>query len=320
MAQKPLTVDRDARLLARIAWAYHVEELTQEAVAEKLGLTRLRVNRALAEARRCGLVRVTLDTAYAPCFELEAALRARYGLETAFVAPRPTLVDDVQTSISAGLGSHLSDLLARPEILQFGMSWGGTLHGATRFVAPLERPDLEIISVMGGLTEGSEISSFEITTTLASICKARHSYFTAPLYAESMESRDTIMGLDVFRRLLDRIRRVDALAMAAGDLSRRSILMRDGLPADMSVEALIEAGGVGDMLGWILDAEGRPIDHPINERVIGIGIDDLRGVPDVILAAGGAHKVPIIRAALSTGVIDTLVTDEDTGKALLVAR
>jgi DNA-binding transcriptional regulator LsrR (DeoR family) len=27
----------------------------------------------------------------------------------------------------------------------------------------------------------------------------------------------------------------------------------------------------------VLDANGRPLDHPINERVIGIGLDDLRG-------------------------------------------
>jgi DNA-binding transcriptional regulator LsrR (DeoR family) len=56
----------EERLLARIAWAYHVEGLTQEAVADKLGITRLRVNKALGEARRIGLVRVSLNTASPP--------------------------------------------------------------------------------------------------------------------------------------------------------------------------------------------------------------------------------------------------------------
>ena len=102
------------------------------------------------------------------------------------------------------------------------MSWGDTLNIATRFVAALDRPDLEIISVMGGLTRGSDLNSFEITTRLADLAVRAHSYFTAPLYAGSRESRDTIMRLDVFREVLEKLRAVDAMAMAAGDLSTAS--------------------------------------------------------------------------------------------------
>lgn len=318
-APKTPVVDEEERLLARIAWAYHVEDLTQGEVADKLGITRLRVNKALGEARRRGLIRVSLNTAFAPCFDLEVALKDRFGLTDAFVAPSPSEPDEVQLMVGAALGSHLSDLLAPPDIRLFGMSWGNTLNRATRFVAPLHRPDLEIVSVMGGLTEGSDLNSFEITTRLADLCNARHSYFTAPLYAGSAESRATIMGLDVFRSILDKIRRVDALAMAAGDMSPRSLLMRDGLPGDVTMAELVAIGAVGDVLGWVLDAEGRPLDHSINERVIGIGLEDLRRIPDVILAAGGAHKVPIIRAVLGLGVIDTFVTDEGTAATLLEA-
>lgn len=316
-APKTLRIEEEERLLARIAWAYHVEELTQEAVADKLGLTRLRVNKALAEARRRGLVRISLNTAYAPCFALEAGLRDRFGVATAIVAPSPARPEDVQRVVGAALGSHLGVVLARPQVRLFGMSWGNTLNLATRFVPPLDRPDLEIVSVMGGLTQGSDLNSFEITTRLAGLCNARHSYFTAPLYAGSAATRDTIISLDVFEGVLAKIRRVGALAMAAGDMSRRSLLMRDGLPPDITMEELIDRGAVGDVLGWVLDAKGRPLDHPINERVIGIGLEDLRAIPDVILAAGGQHKVPIIRAVLGLGVIDTLVTDERAAAELL---
>jgi lsr operon transcriptional repressor len=151
---------------------------------------------------------------------------------------------------------------------------------------------------MGGLTRGSDLNSFEITTRLADLMGAQHSYFTAPLYAGSRESRDTIMQLDVFREVLEKLRGVDALAMAAGDLSRRSLLMRDGLPSDVTMEELRAMGAVGDVLGVVIDAEGQPIPHPINERVIGIGLPDLARIPNVILAAGGPHKVPVVRAVL----------------------
>ncbi len=316
-APKTLQIDEERRFLARVAWAYHVEGLTQGAVAEKLGVTRLRINKALAEARRLGMVRISINSDFAPCIELEEALKQRFGLKEASIAPSPVDPVNVQTVVGTALGHVLNSLLARPETKLFGMSWGNTLNLATRFMEPLDRPDLEIVSTMGGLTQGSDLNSFEITTRLADLCNAKHSYFTAPLYAGTAESRDTMMALDVIAEILRKIRRVDALAMAAGDLSDRSLLIRHGLPADVHVEDLRAAGAVGDLQGYFLDAGGRPVDHPINERVIGIGLDDLRPIPNVVLAAGGTHKVAIIRAVLTTGVVDTFVSDEQTARAVL---
>ena len=263
-APKLPQIDTEERFLARVAWAYYVEGMTQEQVAQKLGATRLRVNQSLSLARKRGLVRITFNTAFAACAELEQGLTARYGLTQAYVAPAPQDTRDVQMIVGAALGNLLSELLADPAIKRFGMSWGNTLNLATRFVAALERPDLEIMSVMGGLTRGSDLNSFEITTRLADLLGAQHSYFTAPLYAGSAASRDTIMQLDVFREVLEKLRTVDAMAMAAGDLSQRSLLMRDGLPADTTMEELLALGGVGDVLGTVIDAKGHPLDHPIN--------------------------------------------------------
>ncbi len=318
-APKLPQIDTEERFLAQVAWAYHVEGLTQEKVAEKLGATRLRVNKALGDARARGLVRITFNTAFAACAELEAALKARFNLRQAYVAPAPMDARDVQMVVGAALGNLLTEVLADPAIRLFGMSWGNTLNIATRFVGAMERPDLEVISVMGGLTRGSDLNSFEITTRLADLIGAQHSYFTAPLYAGSRESRDTIMELDVFRAVVEKLRSVDAMAMAAGDLSTRSLLMRDGLPSDVTMEELIALGGVGDVLGTVIDADGHPLAHPINERIIGIGFDDLARIPNVILAAGGAQKVAVNRAILSRGVVNTFVTDEASARALLDA-
>lgn len=262
-------------------------------------------------------MRVTFNTAYAACAEVEHGLVERYGLTQAYVAPTPERAEDVTMIVGAALGNLLSEVMADPDLHLFGMSWGQTLNLATRFVEALERPDLEVISVMGGLTRGSDLNSFEITMRLADLVGAQHSYFTAPLYAGSAASRDVILHLDVFSTILSKLRSVDAMAMALGDLSLRSLLMRDGLPADVAIEELHRAGGVGDVLGTVIDANGYPIDHPINERIIGIGFEDLRQIPNVIAAAGGLHKLPVLAAALKRGVIDTLVTDESTARGLL---
>ena len=78
-----------------------------------------------------------------------------------------------------------------------------------------------------------------------------------------------------------------------------------------------EIVNAGDIIGTVIDAHGSPIDHPINEKVIGIGIPDLARIPNVILAAGGTHKIPVCRAILGLGLVNTFVTEEATARALV---
>ena len=309
--------DEEERFQVRAAWLYHVEGLTQGRIAEQLGVTRVRVNRALQIARQNGVVRVAIQSRFAPCLELEEALKARFSLREASVAPGPGDPANVQAVIGAELGRYLSALLERPEIGLFAIAWGATLNHATRSIVPRPREDLEIVSVMGGLTRGSEVNSFEIATRLADLYAAPRTYLTAPLYASTQRSRDTILVQEVFQEVLAKIRRADALAMGVGDLTSASMLVRDGLPGDIRVDELAEAGAVGDMLGYFVDAGGALVDHPVNRRVIGISPLELRDMPNVILAAGGAHKTAVVAAALRSGVFDVVVTDEATATAVL---
>jgi len=48
----------DQDLKTRVAWLYHMEDMTQEAIAERLGLTRIRVVKLLAQCRRDGTVQI----------------------------------------------------------------------------------------------------------------------------------------------------------------------------------------------------------------------------------------------------------------------
>jgi lsr operon transcriptional repressor len=312
-----LPTQEEDHFLTRVAWACEVEGITQGEAAKRFGVTRLKVNKALAEARRRGIVRVHIDSSFAPCVEAERSLCDHYGLDYAYVTPIPAESNAVQKSIGAALGHYLREVLSDANVKLFGMAWGNTLNLALQSMIPVDRLDLEIVSVMGGITRGSDLNNYQITTRLAKLCNAQHSFFTAPLHAGSRDSRDILMQQEVFLQVIEKIKNANALAMAVGDISNRSLLCRDGLPSDVSMAELIDAGAVGDILGYVLDAEGNLINHPLNERVIGIEIENLRRIPNVIMAAGGDHKVPIIKAVLARRVVNSLVTDEATATALL---
>ena len=309
-------IDAEEQLLVRLAWACEIEGITQAEAAERFGITRLRVNKALSKARQKGIVRVSMDSVYSASAQCEWELSRRFRLLRAIVVPSPANAASATPLVAAGLGAHLNEVLANENLATFGIAWGNTLNLATRFMQPMDRPDLEIVATMGGVARGSDVNGYEITTRLADLCNAEHRFFTAPLYAGSAASKRVFMQQDVIQDMLGRIRSCGAIALATGDL-RSSLLVRDALPADVSLDAMVALGGVGDIAGHILDANGELIDHEINNRVIGLSLDDITEIDNVILAAGGSEKVPIIAAALRRGLVDTLVTDENTASALL---
>src|SRR5271167_4897119 len=81
------TPRRSERLRQRAAWMYFVEEMTQSAIADALGVGRVTVVRMLAEAKALGEVRIALSRGNAELGGLEAALCKAHGLDEAIVAP-----------------------------------------------------------------------------------------------------------------------------------------------------------------------------------------------------------------------------------------
>lgn len=302
----------DDQLRVRACWLYYMEGLTQAAIAERISTSRLRVNRLLMEARASGLVGITINSPLASCVSLEQRLVREHGLRQAIVIPSPA----DQGLIPAMLGRQTAELLSRlVDAIPHGtisVGWGATLRETIRYVRPGEYPALQVTSMMGGLTFGFDLNTFEIASELARRWNAQCHYLAAPIYAGSRKSHDTILAQDVFEEAFARVRTSDVAVLSVGDLSERSLLIRNGLPPDVTAAELAAAGAVGDVLGQFLDSRGRPIRHALNDRVMALPVGALAAIPTVILASGGVNKAPIIAATLRAGLIDVLVSDEIT--------
>jgi DNA-binding transcriptional regulator LsrR (DeoR family) len=307
----------DDQLHVRVAWLYHMEDMTQGAIAERLGLTRLKVNRILAECRARGLVQISIRSKLQACVALERRLVREFGLRDAVVIPTPDDQDKVPALVGMAAGEFLTRHLARETVAKFGIGWGATLREAIRFMEPASLPGLRIVSMMGGLTQGLDLNTFEIAGELARRLQARCSYLVAPLYAGSAASREIIMAQDVFAETFALMAAIDLALLSLGDLTTRSLLVRHGLPADIGIAEIAAAGAVGDIMGRFLDARGRPIDHPINARAVTMALDGLARIPCVVVAAGGLNKAAVIAAALQGGFLDVLVSDERSVAAAL---
>ncbi len=303
--------------LVRVAWLYFKEGRTQAEIADLLMTNRPRINKLINEARTTGLVTITLHSRLTSCIEAEQLLCDEFNLERAIVVPTPS--DPTQTAVVLGeaAADYFAQLLATTEMTGVGTAWGLTLREMVRFMPASRNPNLCISSVVGGLTRGIAINTFDIASDLARQLGAECAYMAAPVYVESKSARDAILREESFKQAFQRISQNDLVFVSIGDLTDRSLTMRYGLPPDIDVQSLLDAGAVGDILSQFIDKDGRPIKHDINNRVIGLSLKALGSVPRVVATAGGLPKAAAIAAALRSGLVTTMVSDEDTVRAVI---
>ena len=115
--------DLDADVRTRAAWLYYMEGLTQDAVAQTLGLTRARVLRMLASCREDGTVQITVTSPLTRCVTLERQIEKRHGVERAVVIPRPAGRGRDASLIGAATGTYLASVLA--DGMTIGLGWAG---------------------------------------------------------------------------------------------------------------------------------------------------------------------------------------------------
>lgn len=298
---------------ARAAWYYFVGGLTQQEVADRLGLTRLRVNKLIGQARADGSVRIEVRTPFAECVELEHRVAERYGLKDCTIVPSVPDNADQQRVVGQAAAVMLDRYLEDGQAI--GVGWGRTLRAGLAGLPSRRHAQSWVVALMGGLTRGSGTNTFEVSTELARLIGAECYYLAAPIYCPSETSRQMLLTHLGLSEVLRRAREVDIAILSCGDLSDRSDLAVTQSVQE-SIPELLNGGAVGDLLGTFLDARGAPVDHPLNRRVMAVAPEELKTIPVSILASGGGHKAPVIRAILNAGYVNRLVTDADVARAL----
>ena len=308
-----LSTDEQRR--TRIAWLYYVEGLTQAEIADRMGVSRVKVVRDLQVGRQTGLVQIQINGRLAPCVALERRLEKAYALKEAVVVPTPQDAAHLPATLGIALGSWLSDRLRAGQTLAVG--WGRTLHWSVRALRRRDLADLTVVALLGGIGRGSEINMYETASRVAETLGAQCYYLAAPAFAASPEMRAMLLAQAGLRDVLDRARRADIALVSVGTLGPTATNRRIGLLGDTETAELLAAGAVGDLLCTFLDPAGRPVDHPLNSCSVGLPVADLATLPAAVLASGGVEKVPMVRAALAGRYVNHLITDERTAEALV---
>jgi DNA-binding transcriptional regulator LsrR (DeoR family) len=305
---------RSERLRQRAAWMYFVEEMTQSAIAEALGVGRVTVVRMLAEAKALGEVRIALSRDHAELGGLEASLTTTYGFDEALVAPLSSGDADVTAPIGAVLGEYLSSLLRND--MKIGLGWGRTLNCSLEHLRERSLRGLNVISLVGGVTHFAHDNPAEFPSAFARAFNADCYLIPSPAVVDSPVTKTALIERCGLRAVYDFANALDAVVVSVGSLGPESTISRYEVIGEADRRCLRELGAVGELLSNVYDLEGRVVDHPLNQRVMSVPMEAVRAAPVRVLAAGGAHKLSAIEGAIRLLKPTALVTDEITARKL----
>ncbi|MGN8114471.1 sugar-binding transcriptional regulator [Labrys sp. 22185] len=300
---------------ARVAWLYFVGGQTQQEIAERMNITRLKVNKIIGQVRDTGKVQIRVSLPLSDCIDLAERVSARYGLVESVVVPDVTDYLEQKRVIGEAAGMLASSLINGQD-MGVGIGSGRTLSYAVRALTAKLRPTSWVVGLTGGVTSGSSTNTFEVATAFARSLGVECHYLTAPIYCANPESRNAVLLNEELTDVLARTEIADIGLVSCGPLSHDTSLTQIRVVKD-HLDAILNLGAVGEFMGCFLDYQGRPVDHFLNESTIALPPDKLKIKPISVLVSGGTDKIPIIRAILRAGYVNRLVTNESVARALL---
>ncbi|HEY3337268.1 MAG TPA: sugar-binding transcriptional regulator [Propionicimonas sp.] len=303
----------DLDLIVRAAWLYHGDGLTQAQVAKRLFVSRQTVGRLLEAARAQGVVRIEIDARCLAALDLATRLRDTFGLSDAIVVPRdddtPKPTGRVNERVAAALAAYVRRYLHPGAVV--GVGWGDTVAKA---LSMLSEESLE------GVTLASAAGSIQaISQSLAGEPKVAHHLrvVPAPLLVSSPEAATMLRAEQTVREVLELASTASVTLTGIGAAGPGASAVRSQLLTEAEVASYAGMGAVGDMLGEWFDAHGRIVSEATSNRRIGLSLDQLRAMPNVVAVAGGREKAEAVLGAIRGGYLKVLVTDETTAEELL---
>ncbi|PYF13263.1 DNA-binding transcriptional regulator LsrR (DeoR family) [Rhodobacter viridis] len=301
---------------ARAGWLYYVGGLTQDQVAAELGVSRQRAQRLVAKAMADGLVHVRLEHKISACLDLEVDLTRRFGLKLARVVPALPAGLETSHATAPAAAQVLERYLAQPEPLIIAFGTGRSLSAMASEVIRTPHAPHRIVSLISNIAPDGSASFYDVIMRMADKLQLPHYPMLVPVITDTIAERALFNALRPVQAVMELAANADVTFVGIGQMNGEAPLYKDGFITRSQLEDLQRAGAVGEIVGGIFDAEGRYIDTETTRLIGSFRIPAGREKP-VIAIAAGLSKIGAMRAALKGQLVNGLVTDESTARALL---
>ena len=302
-------------MLVQVAHLYYNENLSQQKIADRLGVSRSLIAQYLQRARETGIVRIQICDPDNICQNLMSSLKKETGIKSLTVIPTPRGSQDlVLRAVGEAAAEFVTNNLRDGDTL--GLAWGRSTSVMVNLLQTPHAGRLQVLPLLGESGHSDNYSQMnQLVVSAAERLGARPEFLSLPIFVSSAELRSALEKEEGIRNVIEGWNRVSIGCVGIGVVPPVSGMVvyigEEHLPP------LIEAGAIGDICGTYFDREGNIIESGFEDRIIGVGVKQMKAIKCMVAIACGEEKAIAVLGALRTGLLSALFIDQRLAERIL---
>ncbi|MEH7415196.1 sugar-binding transcriptional regulator [Neobacillus drentensis] len=295
---------------------YYLLDYNQNEIAKKLGVSRPTVSRMLQQAKSEGIVRISIMDPTENVENLAAQLEEKYHLKKVIVASIPQYEDHIIKNYLGETAANFLDSIVKDDDI-IGVTWGTTLYHIAIELRQKFVKNVKVVQLKGGVSH-AETNTYasEILYLFGKAYNTTPLNLPLPAIVDHVVVKQAMEADRHIRRILDMGKQANISMFTIGSIKTDSLLFQLGYFTDSDLESLYGTA-VGDICSRFFNKDGQICNDSLNERTLGVNLDDLSKKEYSIVVAGGPNKINGIYGALIGKYANVLITDQYTAKFLL---
>jgi deoxyribonucleoside regulator len=283
-----ITMKERNEMLARIAYLYYKQDLTQQQIAKQFNLSRPKVARLLQEARRTGIVRIEIAQDIPEESKEAYDLQRAFGLDRAIVVKneesRAATIQSIRSSVAALIVEKIRT------VKSIGFSFSQTIGNVADYIRTTQDShEIAVCDLMGAMM-GFPLpytASADVARRIGGVLRP----ISAPIMVLDHKKIDTYLSDPNIKKSMEVAREVEYAIVGIGDFTTQNILYRSGYIDEEVINNLRRQGIVGEICMRFFNINGVPVESELDNRVISVPWSTFGNAKFVTAVTSGSHKV-----------------------------
>jgi deoxyribonucleoside regulator len=295
---------------------YYLLDYNQNEIAKILGISRPTVSRLLQQAKSEGIVQITIMDPTEDVENIALQLEKKFSLKKVIVASIPQFENHIiKNYLGEKAALYLHEIVKDHDII--GVTWGTTLYHIAVELKQKFVKDVKVVQLKGGVSH-AETNTYasEILYLFGKAYNTTPHNLPLPAIVDHVVVKQAMEADRHIHKILELGKKANIAVFTMGSIKKDSLLFQMGYFTESDQKALNEKA-VGDICSRFFDKDGEVCNESLNERTLGVKLEDLQNKEYSILVAGGPNKIEGIYGALKGNYANVLITDQFSAKFLL---
>ncbi|MCK4240189.1 MAG: sugar-binding transcriptional regulator [Candidatus Atribacteria bacterium] len=309
---------KNTSLIAEVCRMHYLDNLSQNKISSNLRVSKSAVSRLLKEGRDKGIVTFHIKDYEDRLSSLEDKLEQSFKLKEAVVVSDEEIMSE--ESIKKKVAKAAAILLQRRirEDDTITVSWGTTLAEVAKALNPPSHLNIDIVPLLGGIDiTGRDIHSNEIARRASEAFKGKYYVLNAPVFVSNLQIKETFEKEKSIKAVIDKAKSADIAVVGIGSPKQSSTMIKRGYFSFKEFAKLTDKGVIGDICTNFYDIRGNILNLSLHNKMVGLGLKELKHIPIVIGVACCEAKKEAILGALRGGHVNIIVTNKKVAEYLI---